>query len=492
LMLGVPHDNKPVTLAWALSYHGLHPPMNYDTRLCIVQGKPVDEARNEIAQSALDQGCKYLFFNDTDVTCPPHSIRQLIWHLEHYPNYMVAGGVYCHKAPPQMPMVFRGNGIGPYMDWKIGEVFDISGIGMGCTLIRTEIFKKLSKPWFKTVDDISQFMEGVNSASMWTEDLYFCYKVKTESCRICGKPEKEHKAPAVTDEKTPQPVIDHAFEAYGIMADGGILCQHWDTMANVGYSLPLNSKPYKLTLGMTSGPGKKKIVDMGCGPIEDSYRSDEGETLRVDIREDVKPDFRCDIRHTPFASAEFDVVFSSHTVEHFSRFEVNEVITEMSRILKADGELRLVMPNMKWAAQHIMNDEVDVDVMNVLYGAQTYAENFHKAGYTPEMLEQLLRQHGFTKFVWDFANYHMMVRAWKKQDAEVPMMNPVFTVRAVEVGKMVDEFEDGHDPKVEVDKKAGVVKVYQGEKQYEGALLTATDAGDGTVVNGSAAGTGGE
>jgi hypothetical protein len=75
--------------------------------------------------------------------------------------------------------------------------------------------------------------------------------------------------------------------------------------------------------------------------------------------------------------------------------------------------MRLLLPNLKWAAQHIMNDEIDADVMNVLYGAQTYDENFHKVGLTPQIVEQLLAERGFTKFIWDYENYHMFVRAFK-------------------------------------------------------------------------------
>lgn len=394
LLIGIPHDGKPVTLQWAFHLANMHPPMNYEVRYHIQQNKPVAEARELIAEQAIKQNVRYLFFNDTDVTIPAHAIRQLIFHLEHHPKYAIAGAIYCHKSPPQNPMVFRGNGLGPYWDWKVGEVFDVSGIGMGATLIRVEAFKNLPKPWFKTVDDVTPWMDGICQASLWTEDLWFCKRLEEAG--------------------------------WGIMADGGLLCQHWDNMSGVAYSLPLNSKPY-IPKGVLKGD--KKIVDLGCGPIEDSYRTNEGEVLRVDIREEVKPDYRCDIRVLPFANGEFDVVFSSHTLEHFTRFEVGEVLDEWIRILKPDGELRLVMPNMEWAARHIVNKEIDVDVMNVLYGAQTYNENFHKAGYTPQMLEQLLANKGFKKFMWDFENYHMLCRAWRNPPDDIPILNPVIAVK---------------------------------------------------------------
>lgn len=418
-MIGIPHDGKPVTLAWAFSNAQMHPPMNYETRMTIVQGKPVAEAREAIAEAAVAAKCKYLFFNDTDVTIPSYAIRQLIWHLEHYPKYAVAGGIYCHKSPPQMPMVFRGNGIGPYMDWKVGEVFDISGIGMGCTLIRVDVFNKLSKPWFKTVDSVDDFLDGVNKMSMWTEDLWFCHKVTTE-----------------TD--------------YKLMADGGILCAHWDTQSNTAYELPKGSKPWRDAFPPTQG---KKIVDLGSSSESDSYLTNEGTVIRVDIREEAKPDFRCDIRKTPFANGEFDVVFSSHTLEHFSRSEAIDVIEEMIRIMKPGGELRLNLPNIEWAAQHILNGEVDGNVMNVLYGSQQYAEDFHKNGFTPTMLEQLLKLKGFKKFVWDKNGFNMMVRAFMDENAEVPLLNPTMAINTDPTLKVATP--DGQEA------KAGQVQIHQ-------------------------------
>lgn len=412
LFVGVPHDGKPITINWAFHLANFHPPMNYDTRFMLLPGHPVDEARCILAEEALKVNAKYLYFNDTDVTVPSHGLRQLIWHLDHYPKYAVAGGIYCHKAPPQAPMVFRGNGIGPFLDWKVGEVFDVSGIGMGATLIRVDALRKLSKPWFKTVDCVDDFMEGINRASMWTEDLYFCHKLLTE-----------------TD--------------YKIMADGGLLCVHWDNMAGKPYHLPLNSKPWTRT--PTLG---KKIIDLGCGKLEDSYRTDEGTVLRVDIREDAEPDYRCDIRKLPFATGEFDVVFSCHVLEHFPRTETSTVLDEMIRIMKLEGELRLILPNMTWAAQHIMNGEIDPLVMAVLYGEQSYEENFHQTGFTPQMIEQLLTQKGFKKFIWNHYDFHMCVRAFLKEEAVPTELVSVWgDVKCVMVAQHMEQQKAAlHDP----------------------------------------------
>lgn len=465
-MIGIPHDGKPVVFEWGFTLAQLHPPMNFDTRMTVVQGKPVAEAREQIAEEAVKVGAKYLFFFGTDVTFPPFTLRQLIWHLDHYPKYAVAGGIYCHKSPPQSPMVFRGNGLGPYMDWKVGEVFDVSGMGMDCTLIRTDIFKYLEKPWFKTVDDASQFLEGINNYSMWTEDLWFCYKVKN-TCLKCKKHSKFHRTlddgkeqNMAADVSASDWIADHKFEPYGVMADGGILADHWDTQSHTKYSLPIGSKPFQ-----RYPMGKKKVADFGCGMEPDSYHTNEGPVMRVDIREDVKPDFRCDLRKTPFATGEFDVIYSGHTLEHFSRNEVFEVVEEIARVLKPDGELRLTLPNLEWAAQHIMNGEVDSMVMDVLYGAQTYEENYHKTGFTPAMVEQMLKQKGFKHFIWDKQLYHMMVRAWKIENPEVDVINPVFSLKQIEVARMVEEQQKNPNPNVDIADRT--IVIHPPEEQFE-------------------------
>lgn len=385
LMIGLPFSGNPLVPEWALAFHAIHPPMDYNVEYTMIRGQKVDAARNMLAKAALDKNAKYLFFIDEDVTPPGHALRQLIYHLEHWPKAAVAAGIYCHKSTPQMPMVFRGNGTGPYWDWHIGEVFDCSGVGMGCALIRVDVFKTLEEPWFKTIDTIDLYLEGVPAGEMWTEDLYFCDKITKAGWKI--------------------------------LADGGLLPDHWDAKTHTAYNLPPTAKPFRRP-GVETG--KKKIVDLGCGEPENSYKTEEGTVLRVDIRDSVQPDFRCDISRTPFATGEFDIVFSSHVLEHFSRKEVPAVLDEWVRVMNPDGELRIVLPNLEWAAQHIMNKEIDNDVLNVLYGAQSYDENFHKCGFTPRMIEQLLVERGFTKFIWDFQNYHMFVRAWKNPPAEEP------------------------------------------------------------------------
>jgi len=311
---------------------------------------------------------------------PAHGLRQLLYRMEHQQDLGVVGGVYCSKTNPAFPLVFRDNGAGTFWDWKIGEYFEVTGLGMDATLIRVELLEQLGPPWFKTVD-VTQYLDAINHSEQWTEDLWFLNRVTEE-----------------TDWK--------------IYADGMVICTHWDPYNRIPFTLPKDSKPFQIQGHVK---GTKKIVDLGCG--ESHLEDPEGKVIRVDGREDVKPDYRCDLRSLPFDNDEFDIVHSSHTLEHFGRDEVEEVLKEWIRILKPGGEFRVVVPNIAWAADQIRDhpEDLDWDTLNVIYGLQSYDLNFHKMAFTPETLEALLKQQGLEVVSNDTSGYNIIIVAKKKQ-----------------------------------------------------------------------------
>ena len=362
LLIGVPLSGAPLVPEFTWSFMSLNPGMNFNIRYCTVKNKPVDEARNFMAEEAIREKCEFLFFVDEDVTMPPHTLRQMLTRMSWNPSISVLSGIYCHKQTPPQPMIFRGNGAGPYWDWHIGEVFQISGCGMGCCLIRTDVFSKIEKPWFKTVDDASKYLDGQNSLVQYTEDLWFLEKVNNANLEI--------------------------------WADGGILCEHWDLNTMKATVLPPDSPPYRR---LVIPKGKKKILEIGAG--EEPYKTDEGEVLTFDIREAVNPDYRGDARLLPFGTGEFDIVFSSHCLEHFQRDEWERVLHEWLRVMKPTGEFRLVVPNVEWALEKIQKGNLSKrdreHVLNVIYGAQTYDYNHHGMGFTPSILRETFEDLGY-------------------------------------------------------------------------------------------------
>lgn len=294
LVFGVPTLGRPVPLDWALSLKALSPPINFSVLFHIVRQKEIGLARNDIAKFALEKDAKYLFFMGDDVEVPAHGLRQLIYRMEQDPEVGIVGGVYCAKARPAFPLVFRENGKGSYWDWKVGEYFEISGLGMDCTLIRTDIFKQIEEPWFKTVDT-DGFLDNIQSAESWTEDLYFCKKVKEQT-------------------------------KYKIMCDAGVICNHWDVYNGVRYGLPSNSLPMR-----------QKVVENAKRALligEEIPFSDPNFSLTTFGPEGS--DYRGSSEATPFETGEFDWLIINKATRSFKNF-----IPEWVRILKQNGKISI-------------------------------------------------------------------------------------------------------------------------------------------------------
>lgn len=392
VLFGVPTLGRPVHPDWALATKSIGPPINYNAQIMRISGQEIAIARNGFAQAAMDNNCEYLFLVGDDTQAPAHALMQLIYRMEHDPELGVVGGVYCAKADPTFPLVFRGNGGGAYWDWSIGEYFWVTGIGMDCTLIRTEVFRDLEPPYFKTIREVGS-LDGNASAESWTEDLWFCDRVRKET-------------------------------NWKIYADSMVMCLHWNLERLFppkwkAYQLRTDSKPYLRAEAYSEEfkDGVKQIVDLGCGPVHYDFHG-EGRVTRVDIRDECEPDWRGDVRRLPFDADTYDVVFSSHTLEHFARAEISDIIKEWTRILKPGGELRLIVPSIEWAAQRIVAGHVDWHVLNVLYGSQEYKENFHRVGFTPKTLEETVRKHDIEEIEVTLQGYNILLRGKKKCRAE--------------------------------------------------------------------------
>jgi hypothetical protein len=217
IAIGVASSGRPVDLRWSLSLPQLAPPVGMS--VIWLAKKSLDRAANReiIAEAAINMKAPLLFFLDDDTICPNFTLRYLHDAIERDPSTMVCGGIYCSKTDPPAPLVFKVIGGGPFYRWKVGEVFECAGLGAGAMLIKTEVFSRLQKPWFKEPDETSAdetIVLGGTSVTRarlsGTDDLYFCKKV-----------------------------TDAGFK---IMAHGGVLPVHLDQDGKM-YTLPMDSYP---------------------------------------------------------------------------------------------------------------------------------------------------------------------------------------------------------------------------------------------------------
>jgi len=304
LVIGIPTLGRPVPLDWALAFKGMNPPINYNVNFNLVFGQQVAEARNVIAKAAIEADARYLFFLGDDVVPPAHCLRQLIFRMEQDETIGMVGGVYSTKCDPSAPLVFQGNGQGSYWDWKIGEFFKCTGLGMDCNLIKVDLLKELSKntekTLFKTVDG-DNFLDGINKAEMWTEDLYFCQRVLEET-------------------------------SYSIYCDGSIICDHWDVYANKKYRIPANSLPMRIKAVRHQYKALLIGHDIPHHFIDENF--DVTTVGASDMEGDW--DYRCQFNNLPFEMDEFDLV-----VRGIGNSEelIKGWYEEWIRVLKPSGRL---------------------------------------------------------------------------------------------------------------------------------------------------------
>lgn len=149
-------------------------------------------------------------------------------------------------------------------------------------------------------------------------------------------------------------------------------------------------------------------LDLGPGKNVQPHFSQP--VVRLDCRADIRVDCVADVRSIPFPDEHFDVVYSSHVLEHFKKEESLPLLTEWTRVLKPSGELQLFVPNLEWAALQIVHGICDEFVLNCIFGRQEYPEDYHHTGFTPDRIKHLLSQLPIERY--DLRTFRNSICVW--------------------------------------------------------------------------------
>ena len=139
------------------------------------QGYHIAENRNWLAFKSVNENCDYLFLTDDDMIFPPNTLKKLL----SYQKDIV--GVACHprnsekKTYVTLDKVHKDNTDLPK------ELFECERVGTGIMLIKTEVFKKLSWPFFA-------FKSDINGFTLNGEDWFFCDKAREAGFKIWCDP----------------------------------------------------------------------------------------------------------------------------------------------------------------------------------------------------------------------------------------------------------------------------------------------------------------
>lgn len=141
-----------------------------------------------------------------------------------------------------------------------------------------------------------------------------------------------------------------------------------------------------------------RYLHIGCGDV---ILPKPFENL--DTREIPGVDHVSDAYPLNFENDTFDLVYSSHVLEHFHRKDTLNVIKEWVRVIKKGGLLRLSVPSFNNIIK-IYSITKDIEyVTGPLMGGQTYDTNFHYNVFDEKYLTNLMEESGLEAIhTWDF------------------------------------------------------------------------------------------
>lgn len=137
-------------------------PETIERRLYVVQGKSIDDAYTDAAQTALNDGADFLLCVEDDHVIPAGSFEKLWSVYQQCGPRSIVGAWYPQRKEPRTgaPIVLAGgadsaNRVRDYL-LDNGDVCEVFSIPQGFTLIPTTIFRELPQPWFVTTGNLTQ------------------------------------------------------------------------------------------------------------------------------------------------------------------------------------------------------------------------------------------------------------------------------------------------------------------------------------------------
>ena len=149
-------------------------------------------------------------------------------------------------------------------------------------------------------------------------------------------------------------------------------------------------KRFKIITGQVDKT--KKILDVGCGTnriiqeLPQAVASDINFKRVNYLKKTNKYRVNSDINHMPFKDETFDTVICSQVIEHIPKEE--SVFKELNRVLKKGGLLIIGTPDYDKRTWRVI-EKVYKKILKNAYGDK------HITNYGRDMLDRILKQHGF-------------------------------------------------------------------------------------------------
>jgi hypothetical protein len=140
---------------------------NIDTHVFMDASTILLTQRERLATMALESDSEYILWLDSDMVFPATTAVRLMAH-----NEDVVAANYLRRQLPVKGVAYETIG-----DWEnpldfnvYDDLVPVEGVGMGCILMKSEIFTELPKPWF-------DFQWSPQSNDFLGEDMVLCQKI---------------------------------------------------------------------------------------------------------------------------------------------------------------------------------------------------------------------------------------------------------------------------------------------------------------------------
>ncbi len=172
IMIGIPHTGWLNTdvVSGLLKMRSKYP-----VNIQMLKSSILYISRENLVKAALKYGVDYIMFLDSDQIIEEDTIDRMAAHLEKGENIVTT--LIFRKDPPFYPCVFSkqeelsNKQISlKFYDLEVQDLskpFYVENCGMGCIMMKTEIFKKIPEPWFLprpyTGEDIAFIYEATHN-----------------------------------------------------------------------------------------------------------------------------------------------------------------------------------------------------------------------------------------------------------------------------------------------------------------------------------------
>ncbi|OLS14313.1 MAG: SAM-dependent methyltransferase [Promethearchaeota archaeon CR_4] len=133
-------------------------------------------------------------------------------------------------------------------------------------------------------------------------------------------------------------------------------------------------------------------LNLGCGIF---YKPGY---VNVDKFEPAVADKIADICQLHYEENSVDEIEASHILEHFDCLQIPYILSEWFRVLKPGGQIFLETPHLRKTVEKIHRAPLgkQLNTLRFLFGIDLLG-NVHKMGFTPAILQKLLKSIGFCK-----------------------------------------------------------------------------------------------